>query len=140
MALTDNVEAVPRVWADDNPYYLIIVLDDGRAAQIDLGERGWIAKYSELGFTRDPGRWHLARKDGTIAGAMQVFPGEQPYYVARHVGIAGSGGSAERTAYGIGKKRLDGHVDRLWFMANGCVTLGDDLESITVDLIKKGQL
>lgn len=139
MALTDvEPVMVERVWADDIPFYLLIVLTDGSFTEVDLGERGWVAKHADL--MRAPGRWHLVTKAGIVLGVMEVLDGEQPYYVARHVGIAGSGGSASTKAYGIGKKRLDGHVDRLWFMANGCVTLGDDLEIIAIDLIKKGQL
>jgi hypothetical protein len=145
MALTDAEPVTVRQWLDDNPFYLIIVLDDGRLVEQDLAERGWIAKLNEQGFMRDPGNWYLARKNGIIVGTMVVHPGEQPYYMARHVGFTASSGNedgpkGETVAYGIGKKRLDGHVDRLWFMSNGCVTLGDDLEPIAIRLLKLGQL
>lgn len=128
-------------WLDGNPFFLLIIPDGQEAIQIDLGERGWVAKHSESGVLRAPGRWHLVAKEGQrILGVMEVLDGEQPYYVARHVGFATSGANTETVAYGIGKKRLDGHVDRLWFMANGCVTLGDDLEPIAIDLLKRGFL
>ena len=34
---------------------------------------------------------------------------------------------AEVRAYGIGKKRLDGHVDRLWVLPTGVICAGDDV-------------
>lgn len=135
------LRAVHGGWLDENPFYLMIVLDDERYAEIDLGERGWLTRYS--GFLRAPGSWYLVRKEGQlIVAAMLVFEGEQPYYVAKHVGFAAvSGGAgAETTAYGLGKKRLDGHVDRIWLLSNGCVTLGDDLEPLAIRLLKQGAL
>lgn len=128
-------------WLDGNPFYLLIVLDDGRVAQIDLGERGWIAKYGEAGFLRDPGRWHLVQKaSGTVVAMVLVSEGEQPYYVARHVGFATGSSSTEATAYGIGKKRTDGHTDRIWLLPNGIVLTGDDLEPLALDMLRRGQL
>ena len=130
----------PSKWADDNPFYLLIT-DPPEHCFIDLGRRNWVK--TNRGWLRRPSRWHLVDKVANrILAVMQVFPGEQPYYVARHVGVVGtgSGEGAETIGYGIGKKRLDGHVDRLWFMRNGAVTLGDDLEPIAIDLLKAGQI
>lgn len=130
-----------RQWVDDNPYYLLIRLDDHRMAEIDLGETGWAKRFKS--FLRAPGQWYLVRKEGgVIVATMLVRKGEQPYYVARHVGIASIVGDKkiETINYGIGKKRIDGHVDRIWIMANGCVALGDDVEPISLDLLKSGLL
>ena len=125
-----------------NPYYLMIVTAAGRHIQIDLDEPGWRKSYKA--FLRAAGQWYLVRKvDGIIVLTMLVLEGEQPYYVARHVGFAGTNDAqihAETVNYGIGKKRLDGHVDRIWVMANGCITLGDDVEPISLDLLKAGML
>ena len=134
------MKSKPKVWSDENPFFLLIV-NEGVANIIDLGKRGWAKTYKTL--MRKPGRWHLVHKaSDRILAVMDVYPGEQPYYVARHVGIVGTGGGVgkETTSYGIGKKRLDGHVDRIWFLANGSVTLGDDLEAIAIDLLKAGQI
>jgi len=127
-----------------NPYYLMVILrsegegEEIPVAQIDLDEPGWATTYAR--YMRDPGQWYLVRKvDNAIVATMLVWPGEQPYYVARHVGFAGTT-NAETTNYGIGKKRNDGHVDRIWVMANGCITLGDDVEPISIDLLKQGLL
>ena len=139
--MVELVEAFPRParWRDEHPFYLMIVLDDGRYVEQDLAEPGWIAKLGEAGFMRQPGRWYLVRKaGGTIALMLLVHDGEQPYYVARHVGFTNTGGGFETTVYGIGKKRLDGHVDRLWLMSNGCVVAGDDIDPVALDLLKKG--
>jgi hypothetical protein len=131
-------------WLGANPYYLMIILPpnderpDQSVAEIDLDQRGWTTQYAD--FLRAVGQWYLVRKSGSIVVAtMLVQFGEQPYYVGRHIGFAGGQGG-ETIAYGIGKKRLDGHVDRIWVMANGCVTLGDDVESISIDLLRSGML
>jgi hypothetical protein len=91
-------------WLDDNPFYLVIQTAEGNTT-IDLGEPGWLTKHAAL--MREPGAWMLNHKSirQTVA-IILVQPGEQPYYTARHVGIA-FGGSGEMVAYGIGKIRTD---------------------------------
>jgi hypothetical protein len=127
-------------WLGPNPYYLMIVLAAGRHAEIDLDQSGWMEWFKE--YLRAPGQWYLVRKtDRLIMATMLVYEGEQPYYVAKHVGftsVSNAGPKGETINYGIGKKRLDGHVDRIWIMANGCVTLGDDVEQISLTLLKQG--
>jgi hypothetical protein len=138
----EHLRAEHGGWLGPNPFYLIIVLKSGRVAEIDLDQPGWLDWFRD--FLRAPGQWYLTRKaDKVIVATMLVLEGEQPYYVARHVGFASvsaDGPKAETTNYGIGKKRLDGHVDRIWVMANGCMTLGDDVEPISLDLLKSGML
>lgn len=143
----DDLRDEHNGWLGPNPYYLMIVLapSDGQLgqsiAEIDLDQSGWSSFYAR--FMRGVGQWYLVRKvDRVVVATMLVYDGEQPYYVARHVGFANTGGEGggETTNYGIGKKRLDGHVDRVWIMANGCVTLGDDVEPISLDLLKSGML
>jgi hypothetical protein len=41
-------------------------------------------------------------------------------------------------AYGIGKKRLDGHVDRIWVLPNGVICTGDDVEPLVLAFIRAG--
>ena len=131
-------------WLGSNPYYLLIVLASGRHAEVDLDQSGWLKWFRE--YLRAPGQWYLVRKtDRLILATMLVHEGEQPYYVAKHVGFTvvsddPNGPRGETTSYGIGKKRLDGHVDRIWIMANGCVTLGDDVEPISLSLLRSGML
>lgn len=151
--MIDPAEAAIREqnagWLGSNPYYLMLILGPLRAVvrttvQIDLDQPGW-TKLNRA-FLREQGQWYLVRKsDQVIVATMMVYPGEQPYYVARHVGYASTSGEpdapkAETINYGIGKKRLDGHVDRIWILSNGCVTLGDDGEDIALDLLKSGML
>ena len=110
-------------WQGSNPYYLMLVFEDV-AVTVDLDRRGWIADLGEL--MRKEGTWHLFRKEPrSVVFSMAVLEGEQPYYVARHIGRVPGG---EVTCYGIGKKRLDGHSDRLWVLPNGQVVGGDDAE------------
>jgi hypothetical protein len=128
-------------WQGTNPFWLLLDLDDGEVVRIDLDQPGWIAEHSAAGHLRAPGYWHLVRKDWTVAGTIIVLAGEQPYYVARHVGYANvgiAGVDAEVICYGIGKKRTDGSVDRLWITEQGLVTVGEDIEKIALDLLRRG--
>jgi hypothetical protein len=131
-------------WLDSNPYYLMIVLADGRFAEIDLGGRGWLARYGEAGFLRAPGSWYLVRKEGqTIVAMLNVNEDDQPYYVAKHVGftsVGGDGPARETIVYGLGKKRPDGATDRLWLLSNGAITVGEDIELIAITLLRQGHL
>jgi len=142
MVTEDQLRDEHGGWLGPNPYYLMIVLASGRHAEIDLDKSGWLKWFKD--YLREPGQWYLVRKEGSlIVATMMVYEGEQPYYVARHVGFASVSGDpdgpkGETVNYGIGKKRLDGHVDRIWIMANGCVTLGDDVEPISLALLKQG--
>lgn len=131
-------------WAGETPYFLVInegptngPVSDSWA--IDLDEPGW----TDSPLMRVEGEWVLVAKQavdsvaGTPVLAMRVLPGEQPYYHKRHVGIAYGPGSGEVEFYGIGKKRLDGHVDRLWIMPNGIIVPGDDGDIIATRMLKQ---
>lgn len=130
--------SLPETWAGDAPFFVMIVPPErDRYAVVDVEERGWHSKYE--GLMRHPGAWYLVRKDNiTIVCGVKVFPGEQPYYVARHVGVAtvGEGNqedgspvpAREVIAYGIGKKRVDGTVDRLWVLPSGMICTGEDID------------
>ena len=120
-------------WQGDNPFYLVISMPDQNVA-IDLDQPGWVAENSK--FFREPGMWFLVHKitNAQILGII-VRDGDQPYYTARHIGVMGSAGSNQVTAYGIGKKRPDGFVERLWLMPNGTVYSGDDVDDIGVRLV-----
>ena len=51
--------------------------------------------------------------------------------MARHFARAGAAEGQEQarvSAYGIGKKRRDGHVDRLWIFTTGQICAGDDVD------------
>ena len=87
---------------------------------------------------REPGVWALVSKAmGRALLVVRVYPGDQPYYTARHVGIAGSGGTNEVTAYGIGKKQADGQMVRVWILPNGVVCGGDDVDDLGIALVKQ---
>lgn len=142
---------MPESWSDGNPFFLFILsLPDWIADEngntvgqtereqviIDLGESGWVAKNAD--WMRRPARWWLVEKaSGRAVLTIWVRAGEQPYYTARHVGKVGSAGSNEIVAYGIGKKRADGHVDRLWALPTGEVTCGDDVDDIGIELVEQ---
>lgn len=121
-------------WQGPTPYYLVLSTpDDG--AQIDLDETGWATTYAD--WMRRPAVWFLMSKEtASPVLAIWVQDGEQPYYTARHVGVTGSAGGNEITAYGIGKKKIDGEMVRLWLMPGGFVCGGDDVDDIGVKLVK----
>lgn len=126
-----------RIWSGPNPYYLILVLKDQGVEKVDLDETGWIAKLGDK--MRAEGVWHLVRKaSDSVVFSMVVLEGEQPYYVARHVGTASAAGSNEVVCYGIGKKLPDGSVVRGWILPNGQITLGDNVELFARGMIGSG--
>lgn len=103
---------------------------------IDLDESGWATTYAAW-MRRADCVWFLRRKaDHAATVAVWVHPGDQPYYTARHVGITGSGGGNEITAYGIGKKRPDGSVHRLWVLPNGLVCTAEDVDDLGLKLVR----
>ena len=123
---------IPQEWAGDIPVFLLVI-KDAEPHVIDLDERAWLETYSDL--LRGEATWHLAQKDGGgICFSLVVLDGEQPYYMARHFARAAMALGVEEAhvvAYGIGKKRLDGHVDRLWiFLPDGQICTGDDVYHI----------
>lgn len=130
-------------WKGECPVYLIIVVGDV-ATIIDLDTPQWMSIHKTL--MEQQGRWYLASKTGNmLIGGITIGDEEVPYYMARHVGIGtmapGEDGvlhANEIVAYGIGKYKPDGSVDRLWFMSNGFVCMGDDLESFAIEWIKRG--
>lgn len=114
----------------DSPVYLALQLEDGPLI-IDLDEHGWKSKYAHI--FRSPARWDLiAKKTDTPVLSMVVLKGEQSYYTAKvHVfpyrpGLPGDPQGLRLRAYGIGKKRVDGNQDQLWWMPWGEVTVGAD--------------
>jgi hypothetical protein len=131
-------------WVDDNPYFLLIKAavpepgEDEPFVIIDLGQPGWSKTHAA--WMRRPSTWHLCRKtNGQVALVMRVLEGEQPYYTRRHVGQIGQDGSRHRevSCFGIGKKRLDGHVDRIWIMPDGyAVCGGDDVEPLALEVVR----
>lgn len=117
-----------------NPYALVITEASG-STWIDLDSPGWMKTHAPL--MRVPGTWFLIERESARAVlSLSVLDGEQPYYTARHVGTVGSGGSNEVIAYGIGKKRVDGHVDRMWILPNGTVCAGDDVEELALRMVR----
>lgn len=125
----------PSSWADEVPVYLVLS-DGNEELVIDLGEREWATTYAD--WMRRPGRWVLVDK-ATDAPLLLVLvaEGEQPYYARRNVSNTAAEG-VWLSAYGIGKKRLDGHVDRLWYVYPGIVLGGDDVEEFLDGLLKDG--
>jgi hypothetical protein len=105
---------------------------------IDLDEPGWQTTHAAL--LKAAALWMLQPKEETQASvlALIVHDGEEPYYVARHLGSVTGGISGEMVAYGIGKKRLDGHTDRLWVLPYGLVCAGDDVEALALTLLRTG--
>ena len=127
-------------WAGETPYFLVInTMDPKQTNIVDLDEAGWM--WERDGLMRATGEWVLVAKrdissmQGTPIIAIRVLDGEQPYYTKRHIGMM-MGGAGELMVYGIGKKRVDGHVDRLWILPNGIICAGDDVDIIGVNILK----
>ena len=127
MELEQQVIGEPEPeWQGPTPVYLVIALAAG-GVQIDLDQHRWATTYAD--YMRVHGLWVLMDKLTKMPLLMlNVMDGEQPYYVARHFRSTGS--PREIVAYGIGKKLVDGTVDRLWLLPNGVVCGGDDVDSI----------
>ena len=126
---------VTREWSDENPFYLHIIRPNAAEQIIDLGEHRWATTYAD--WMRGRSRWYLIRKAGGLpALVVDVGDHDQPYYTAHHVGKIGSGGSNEIVAYGIGAKRYDGVIDRLWVLPGGMVCGGDDVDSLGEALVE----
>jgi hypothetical protein len=130
-----------------NPFYLMFVsaLDVGSqepvddVEYVDLDRPGWLVDQGHI--FRDVGDLHLVRKDGdVVVMSVRFLPGEQGYYVARHVGTASGVGVVrnEVTAYGIGKKRVDGNEDNLWLLPWGQVCVGRDVEHFALLGLRRG--
>lgn len=127
------LETLNREWCGEAPFFLVIQTDQDHI--IDLDEPQWAKTYKKL--LRAPGTWALMHKEGRRHPLlMVVHPGDQPYYTARHVGITSSAGGNEITAYGIGKKRPDGSMVRMWMMPNGTVCGGDDVDDIGTRMVR----
>lgn len=121
-------------WSGETPVFLVVDATGYKPTIIDLDMNRWIDTHHDI--ITAPGRWYLCNKtNNAVLGGMVINQGEVPYYVARHVGVGSSlpgldglAKSNEMIVYGIGKKRIDGHFDRMWFMLNGFVCSGDDVE------------
>lgn len=123
-------------WLGDHPFYLVIGMASGDQITIDLDEQGWLTTYSS--YLRVPSTWFLVAKGSPMAAlVMPVHEGEQPYYTAHTVGLAGSSGSNDIKTYGIGKKLLDGQVQRLWVLPGGAVCGGDDVDELGVQIVRQ---
>ena len=117
------------------PYDLMLIDDEQHVLFIDVEEYQWATTHAD--WMRRSGWWLLRHKDtSAIILTVRVNDGDQPYYTARHVGIAGSGGSNEIIAYGIGKKAHDGTMLRLWVMPDGVVVGGDDVDQLGILQVK----
>jgi len=99
-------------WADDNPYFLIMVAlernPDGSldTLTLDLGEQGWETTHAD--WLHRAAEWYLCEKvdpQRAIVGQI-VYEGEHPYYVKRHIGQMelNTGRHRALVAHGIGKK------------------------------------
>jgi hypothetical protein len=136
-------------WKGDKPVFLVIrqYFDHGPSSTvIDLDEGGWTTKYADL--MRVPGVWMLCSKEaseklGVLMPIfiMQVEEGDQPYFTMKHVGILSFGDveGPESVTYGIGKKKPNGTVERLWLLPNGSTTINEDVYWVA-DRMNKGQL
>ena len=85
----------PVEWADDNPYFLLLVAFGANEAGerefliLDVGKSGWMTIHAD--WLRRPAEWYLCEKAGErrVVATQIVYTGDQPYYVKRHVGQIG---------------------------------------------------
>lgn len=129
----------PSEWLGDCPYYLIFVYE-GQVEVVDLDRFHWVEDQGWI--FRAVGELHLIRKAGdAVALSVHTSEGEQSYYVARHVGIAGGVQPShnEVVAFGIGKKRVDRNQDNLWVLPWGQICGGNDVEYFALKGLKEGR-
>ena len=122
-------------WHGESPFFLILELDEkpptGNVG-IDLDEGGWTTKYAD--HMRAPGTWWLVHKPTQRAMmGLVVEAGDQPYFVKRHIGNLMA--AREVVAYGLGKKRANGEMVRIWLLPNGMICGGDDVEIIASRMV-----
>ena len=121
-------------WNGDNPFFLIIELDDKPESGnvgIDLDTPGW---FSDNPVMRAASTWWLVHKESQApVMGMVVRDGDQPYYTRHHVGNVLSG--VEVAAHGIGRKNADGSVFRLWLLPNGVICGNDDVDVIAARMV-----
>lgn len=127
--------SIPTHWSGDKPFYVLII-NKSQPTIIDLDVKDWaqIPKIKRL--LRAEATWHLIAKNGNaIVFTMVVRKGEQPYYTERHFRRTTLAlvedqqvDQPRADAFGIGKKRLDGHTDRMWVFTDGQVCMGDDVD------------
>ena len=135
---------IVKPWAGTNPFYLMVNPDAAEPMDIDLDELGWKKKMEII--LDMPGEWHLCSKGSRqVVFSLVVNPGDQPYYVGRHIGFAGTTSSSEVIAYGIGKKtqrhRKNAwhfNEDNLWVLPWGQVCGGTDVEYFAMKGLKAG--
>lgn len=112
-------------WQGDIPVFVLIVRE-GQLIIWDPDEKDWIANHQDL--MRSAATWHLVTKDPQeIVLSLVVKEGDRPYYKARHFKRGLEDDAPHVAAYGIGKKRIDGHVDQLWYFLDGQICGGDDV-------------
>lgn len=107
-------------WAGESPIYLVIAPDDPDAGNIgiDVDAGGWISENQAL--FRTPSTWFLMSKvTSTPLFAVVIEDGDQAFFVKHHVGNLMAG--IQMTSYGLGKKKADGSVTKLWLLPNGWV-------------------
>ena len=121
-------ETIEIGWKGDTPFFLIIEPADGVGGNIGIDlDTGWIEPNREN--MRRPGMWLLMDKAaGRPLFVLSVEEGDQPYFTRHHVGNLMAG--TEVVAIGIGKKKVDGTMVRLWILPNGMVCGGDDVDDI----------
>lgn len=120
-------------WRGENPFYLLIQKEDD-AVTIDLDEPQWATTYADS--LRSEATWYLIEKAPAVVRlAVICHQGDQGYYTARHIGKAGSSGSNEVIAYGLGKKQADGQMVRLWYL-EGMTCGGDDVDTLGIRLLR----
>lgn len=139
-------------WAGDHPLYLAIVGPLGDIEIIDLDEKGWVARYSDIlraatgerfSIFREPGEWFLIRKMPFEAVLSVIIrEGEQAYYTAHQsfIWMGQARGHEQVTSYGIGKKRVDGNQDNAWWFPHGQVLVGtsDDADQAATMFLGRG--
>jgi hypothetical protein len=132
--MTDEIVQLPD-WNGESPFFLVIELAD----KPDTGHLGidldtpWMTEHADK--LRLPGTWWLFSKTTSrpVMGVV-VHPGDQPYFTRHHVGNLMAG--RELVAYGMGKKCADGTLVRNWFLPNGVICGGDDVDTIASRMLE----
>lgn len=142
--MTRRSRALPSQ-PSSNPFFLVVRRygDDGEntSVAIDLDTPKWKETFSSV--LKATGVWFLCHREtskklGKLYPvlAMKVDDGEDPSYIARHIGKLDDM-DAEIICYGIGKTLSDGTSMRLWAMPNGMVTGGEDVYELGAGMVSE---
>lgn len=121
-------------WIGNSPFWLKCETPSDGNVGIDVDQKGWMDEYYDL--VRKPGTWFLMEKRRRRPLFVVLLEaGDELYFAKRHVGDVMT--AQEIVAYGIGKKKPDGRLERLWLLPNGVACVNDDVDPLGARMLSR---